>query len=429
MIDIKKRTLSNGVRVVTVPMKGTQAVTALVLVKTGSKYETKELSGASHFLEHLFFKGSQKYPSPKALSEAMDRLGAEFNAFTWTEETGYYVKTAKTNAEKAVAIVGDMLAHPKFSHAEMDRERGVIIEELNMYRDTPMRRIYDVWREVLYGNQALGRDVGGTPKTISAMTHRQITNHFRTYYRGGNVVVCLAGAVSHQSALTWAGKHFRGIAEGPTLSFVPVSETQDEPRLRIERKKTDQTHVALGFRGVSLTHPKRHAIAVLASLLGGMMSARMFMTVREKLGLAYSIRTTADFDTETGSIVTIGGIKNDGVERALAAILAEYARIRTTAPPAAEVRKAKESMIGRFVLGLEQTDEVANYLASQELLLGRIETPEEEIAAIRRVTPSDVRVVARMLFRPETLNLAMIGPDSATAHWGKLLRTFPSSRT
>jgi predicted Zn-dependent peptidase len=424
MIDVKTRTLKNGVRVVTVPMKGTQAVTALVLVKTGSKYETAEISGVSHFLEHLFFKGSKKYPTPRALSEAMDRLGAEFNAFTSTEETGYYVKTAKTNADRAVAIVGDMLKYPKFSRAEMDRERGVIIEELNMYRDAPMRHIYDVWREVLDPKQALGRDIGGTPATIAQMTHKQITEHFRRYYRGENVVVCLAGAVSHQGAFALATKHFRGIAPGSEGTFLPVNDAQDAPAVRIERKKTDQTHVALGFRGVSMTHPQRHAVAVLASLLGGMMSSRMFMTVREKLGLAYSVRTMPEFDTETGSIVTIGGIRNDGVTKAVNAMLQEYARIRRTAPPAAEVQKAKDSMIGRFVLGLEQTDEVANYVGSQELLLRHMETPEEEITAIRKVTPGDIQKAAKMLFTPEKLNLAIIGPEGARDPWLRMLRSF-----
>lgn len=425
MIDVKKRTLENGVRIVTVPMKGTQAVTTLVLVKTGSKYETAELSGASHFLEHLFFKGSKRYPTPKALSEAMDRLGAEFNAFTSTEETGYWVKTAKTNNDKAIAIVADMLKHPKFSSAEMNRERGVIIEELNMYKDAPMRRIYDIWREVLYGDQALGRDIGGTEKTIAAMTRGQVVKHFNEYYRGENVVVCLAGAITHAGGYRLAKKHFRGLLGGKEGSFVPLVEEQDAPQVNIEYKKTDQTHIALGFRGVSMTHPSRHAVAVLAAILGGMMSSRIFLVVREKLGLAYSIRTSPDFDTETGSIFTAGGIRNDGVGKAVDAILNEYVRIRKTPPPAAEVKKAKDSMIGRFVLGLEQTDEVANYVAAQELLLHDMTTPEEEIEAIRRVTPRAVQAVAKKLFRRRTLNLAMIGPEKSAATWKKRLEAFP----
>lgn len=406
-------------------MKGTQAVTALVLVKTGSKYENEEISGASHFLEHLFFKGSKKYPSPKALSEALDRLGADFNAFTSTEETGYYVKTAQSNVSRAVAIVGDMLKHPKFSVAEMDRERGVIIEELNMYKDSPMRHIYDVWREVLYGpNQALGRDIGGTPETIAAMTRGTILKHFQRYYRGENVVVCLAGAITHVGAYKLAEKNFRGISAGKEGSFVPVFENQEKPNVKLSYKKTDQTQIALGFRGVSMTHPKRHSVAVLAAILGGMMSSRMFLTVREKLGLAYSIRTSPDYDTETGSIVTFGGIRNDSVRKAVDAILNEYTKIKKTAPPAPEVKKAKDSMIGRFVLGLEQTDEVANYVATQELLLRKIETPQQEIAAIRRVTPKAVQDVAKWLFQKEHLNLAMIGPEKDAAKWSRQLAKF-----
>lgn len=425
MIDVKQQTLENGVRAVSVPMKGTQAVTALVLVRTGSKYESKALSGASHFLEHLFFKGSKQYPNPKVLAEALDRLGAEFNAFTMTEETGYYVKTAKTNVEQAVSIVGDMLKHPKFEKAEMDRERGVIIEELNMYQDTPMRHIYDVWRETLYSaEQALGRDVGGTPETIEAMTHQQILDHFNTYYRGDNVVVCLAGAVTHESAADLIAEHFSGIEPGEQGSFTPTEDEQDSPSVLIEEKETDQTHVALGFRGVSLSHPKRYGVQVLASLLGGMMSSRMFLKVREELGLAYSVRTAVDFDTETGALMTVGGIRNDKVKEAVDAMLAEYAAIKETAPPAEEVEKAKDSMIGRFVLGLEQTDEVANYVATQELLLERVKTPEQEIEELKAVTPSLVQDLANTLFTREHLNLAMIGPDNDSARWQSVLENF-----
>lgn len=428
MLSIKRKRLINGVRVLTVPMKGTRAVTVLILVKCGSKYEAAEISGASHFLEHLFFKGSKNYPTPRALSEALDRLGAEFNAFTGTEETGYWVKTAQSNAEKAVAIVADMLKHPKFSATEMDRERGAIMEEFNMNRDNPMRHIFWLWQRVLYGDQPAGREILGTPETITSMTRAQIKRHFTEHYRGEGVVVCLTGAVTHAGGQRLIEKHFKGLNEGVGSRHEPIKEAQKSPGVLVHKKKTDQTHIAIGFRGVSMTHPKRHAVAVLATILGGMMSSRMFMTVREKLGLAYSVRTMADFDTETGSIVTVAGVRNDAAMQAIKAILGEYRRIMKQAPPAEEVRKTKDSMVGRFVLSLEETDEVASYVAMQELLLDEVKMPEQEISAIRRVTPTAIRDAARMLFTPESLNLAIIGPNENAAKWEKLLRGFSVSR-
>lgn len=424
----QKKILSNGLRIIAVPMGGTQAVTVLVLVKTGSKYERREISGVSHFLEHMFFKGSASFPTVRKLTEALDRLGAEYNAFTDQEMTGFWVKVASENLEQAVRIVGDMLRAPRFPKSEMERERSVILQELNLYFDTPSRFIGDLWNKVLYGDQPAGRYIGGTPETVRAIRHRDILEHFETYYRAPAMVVAIAGAVTKAQAAHIATQHFRGLSSGRTPNHPLVREDQRVPQVLTHRKRTDQTYVAVGFRGVSLTHPKRYAVAVLAAILGGTMSSRLFLHIRDRLGLAYSISTVADFDTESGSLVTVAGLKSSKAREAVSVILREYRRIAQRAPLPAEIRKAQEAMAGRFVLGLEQTDEVASFIATQELLLNRVRMPEEEIRAIRRVTAAQVRDAARLLFRRNRLNLAVIDRDSRRESWYRqLVRSFPNS--
>lgn len=392
-------------------------MTVLVLVKTGSKYETAEVSGVSHFLEHLFFKGSKKYPTVRKLTEALDRLGAEYNAFTDKEATGFWVKVAAPNAEQAAAIVGDMLRAPRFPKNEMERERGVILEELNLYFDTPIRFIGDLWEKVLYGDQPAGRYIGGTPETVRAIQHRDVLKHFDTYYRGKSIVVTVAGALPKSRAERVARKYFRSLRDGDTPPHPPVAEAQLKPNVLLHYKKTDQTQLAVGVRGVSLTHPLRHAVMMLAAILGGTMSSRLFLLIRDRLGLAYSIRTVAESDPECGSLVTIAGIKNSRTHLAADVILKEYRKLARAPVPLSELKKAQQAMIGHFVLGLEQTDEIAAYIASQELLLNRVRVPEEEIVAVRKVTPRDVKSAAQLLFRRSRLNLALIGPDSDKKSW------------
>jgi predicted Zn-dependent peptidase len=422
-----KRTLRNGLRIIAVPMRGTEAVTILVLVKTGSKYEEAKISGVSHFLEHMFFKGSAKYPTVRKLTEALDLLGAEYNAFTDKEVTGFWVKVAKDNFRPAIAVVADMLKNPRFPKSEVERERGVVLEELNLYFDTPARFIGDLWEKVLYGDQPAGRYVGGTPETVQAITHRDIVEHFERYYRAPAMVVAIAGSLNYEEAFRTASAHFGNVRGGRTPDHAPVVEEQLRPNLLLKRKATDQTHLAVGFRGVSLTHPMRHAMTVLAAILGGTMSSRLFLLIRDRLGLAYSIHTAATFDTETGSFVTIAGVRNAEARRALDAILAAHRTFLRKGPTVAEVKKAKEAIVGRFVLGLEETNELAAFIATQELLLEHIRTPHEEIRSIRRVTPRAVHEAARFLFRHDRLNLALIGRDTDRPAWYRQLsRAFAS---
>lgn len=422
----KKHLLKNGLRIITVPMISTKAVTILVLVKTGSKYETPKTSGVSHFLEHMFFKGSRKYPKVRDLTCALDLLGAEYNAFTDKEMTGFWVKVAKPNAKKAVAIVADMLSDPRFPKSEMERERGVILEELNLYFDTPARFIGDLWEKVLYGNQPAGRYVGGTPETVKAIKHKDVVSHFRVYYRAPAIVLTVAGALGDKAAFDIAKKYFAGMRGGSVPGHPKVKEKQLAPQILLHAKKTDQTHIAVGFRGVSLHSPMRHAVTVLAAILGGTMSSRLFLLIRDKLGLAYALHTFAEFDSEAGSLVTIAGVKNSRAHEALDAILKEYAKLLKFPPSASEVRKAQEALVGKFILGVEQTDEIAGFAGTQELLLGNVKMPMEQVRALRAVTPKDVHRAAQKIFAGNRLNLALIGPDKRKQLWYRQLeKVFP----
>ena len=415
--------LQNGIRGIVVPMKGVKAATALVLVRTGSKYETKRTNGVAHFVEHMIFKGSKKYPSVRKLTETLDRLGAEYNAFTSKEMTGYWVKAAGEKRGKVLEIVASMLRDPLFPRGELERERGVILQELNLYFDTPARFIHDLWEKLLWGDQPAGWHVGGTPQSVGQITYKDLSAFFKTHYVGHATVVCLAGA-AQQADLNPMRKLFSKIGAGEQHQHSKIQEEQTHPQVLVYYKKTDQTHIDLGFRAVSLTHPMRYALAVLATVLGGTMSSRLFLELRDKLGLAYSVKTETFFDTESGYLVTSAGVKHEYLEKAIRAVLAASHHAKKYPPAREELMKAKEAMLGRFVLDLEQTDEVASYVATNALLLNKYESAEEEMRRLKQVTARQIQEAARLFFTPERLNFALIGPYRDKKPFYKLLNNF-----
>jgi len=404
-------------------MKGVKAATALVLVRTGSKYESRQTNGVAHFVEHMIFKGSKKYPSVRKLTETLDRLGAEYNAFTSKEMTGYWVKAAGEKRLKVLEIVASMLCNPLFPKNEMERERGVIFQELNLYFDTPARFIHDLWEMVLWGDQPAGWHVGGTPQSVAKISHRDLSLFFQKHYVGHATVVCLAGATEKKD-LGLMQKQFSVVSSGEEHKHPKLKEEQMRPEVLVHYKKTDQTHIAIGFRAVSLTHPARYALAVLATVLGGTMSSRLFLELRDKLGLAYSIKTDTFFDTESGYVETAAGVRHESTEKAIRAVLAAYAKARKFPPARDELSKAKEAMLGRFVLDLEQTDEVASYVATNALLLDKYDSPEEEMKQLRKVTAKQVHHAARQFFTKDRLNLALIGPYRDKKSFQNLLNAF-----
>lgn len=418
----KKITLKNGLRIIIVPSKNTKAVTVMALVGTGSKYESREINGISHFLEHMFFKGTKKRADKIKIAEDLDKVGGIYNAFTGYEHTGYYAKVASSHFDLAMDWVSDIYLNSLLPADEMDKERGVIIEEINMYFDHPMRYIYDLWQKLLYGDQPAGWEIAGTKEAVLKMTREQMLDYRAKHYVASNTIVVVAGNVSAASAAASAKKYFSGISSAVPAAKPQVVESQAEPAAALLRRKTDQTHIALGVRGYDLFHPKRYAVELLGTILGGMMSSRLWIEVREKLGLAYYIRTEVMADPDSGNLVTVAGIDSTKIDLGISTILDEYKKIKNERVSAGELKKAKDNIMGKMALALESSEAQASFYADQELLEKKILTPEEVFRRLNKVTAKDIQEAARDIFVPEKLNLAIIGSYESEERFKKLLK-------
>ncbi len=417
----KKITLKNGLRIITVPQEGTRAVTVLVLVGTGSKYETKEINGISHFLEHLFFKGTKKRPSPLKIVEPLDKIGGIYNAFTSEEYTGYFAKVEASHLDLSLDWASDIYLNSLLPKKEIEKERGVIIEEINMYLDMPIIYIGELWKKLIYGDQPAGWEVVGTKENVAKMKREQILNYMKNQYVAQDTIICVAGKIDSK-VVNKVKKYFSKIKQTRPRPKSLVTEKQDKPQSLLFSKKTDQTHLALGVRAYNLFHPQRYTLEVLGTLLGGMMSSRLFAIIREKLGIAYYIKTDVSADPDTGSLVTLAGIDNKKVESGISAILKEYRKISQKRVPTEELKKAKDCIKGKTALLLESSDAKASFYAGQELLENKILTPEEVFQKIDKVSVSDIRKVSKDIFRPEKLNLALIGPFKNKEKFNQLLK-------
>ena len=418
----RKTTLKNGLRIITVPMKSTKAVTVLVLVGTGSKYETKGINGISHFLEHMFFKGTKKRPDKLAVAETLDRVGGIYNAFTGKEYTGYFAKVDAKHFDLALDWVSDIFLNSKIEKKEIDNERGVIIEEVNMYLDTPMMYIGDIWEKLLYGDQPAGWLTIGEKENITGLKREQFLDYLKKHYTAKNTIVCVAGDIDRDFTESKIKKYFNKIKRNEPKQKLKVVERQTQPECHIHFKQTDQTHLCLGVRGYDLFNQKKYAQAVLSTILGGFMSSRLFMSVREEKGFAYYIKTSSESATDTGYLATSAGIRNEKVEEAITLILKEYKRMREKKISQKEFQKAKDYLKGTLSLSLESSDAQASFYTGQELLTGKILTPEQECQNIDQVSRDDIIKVAREIFVPEKLNLAMIGPFKDKAKFQQLLK-------
>ncbi len=405
----KQNILKNNVRLLTVPMRGTKTITILVIVKTGSRYEDKDNNGISHFLEHMFFKGTKKRPSALAIAGELDGVGGEFNAFTSQEYTGYWVKVDREQLKLAADVVSDMLLNSKFSDGEINRERGTIIEEINMYYDNPIMYIEFVFESCLYGDTPAGRDVLGTKENILGFGRQDIINYFNSHYSAANTVVCVAGNLKPGSA-SMVNKYFSRLKDFPVVGKEAVSERQTEPEIKLHHKKTDQVAISLGVRTFPVNHRDEFIVKLIAVILGGSMSSRLFTELREKKGLAYYVRTQAEFYTDSGYLTTQAGVPANKVKEAVKIILSEYKKIKNTLVNAKELIRNRDLIRGRATLQLESSDNLADWYARQAILRSDILTPEEFFNKIDGVQPRDIRRVARDIFVNRGLNLAIIGP-------------------
>ena len=420
--NYKKTILKNGLRIITIPLKNTNAVTVLVLVKTGSKYETKEANGISHFLEHMFFKGTDKRPSTLKIAESLDRVGGIYNAFTSKEATGFWAKTEVRHLDLALDWVADIFLNSKFPEQDLEKEKGVIIEEINMYLDTPVSYIGDLWEKLLYGDQPAGWLAIGEKENILRFNKEKILNYYKKQYSAQNTIICVAGNIDQNKTEEKIGKYFQRINQDKTQDKIKVTESQKEPEVLVYPKQTDQTHFCLGVRGYNLFHPQRYAQAILATILGGNMSSRLFISIRANRGLAYYINTSSDNNTDTGYLVTQAGVDHQNIEMAIELILKEYRSLKENLITQDELQKAKDYLKGILSLLLESSDAQASFYADQELLEKKVLTPKEKFEKIDEVSVNDIKKIAEDIFQPEKLNLAIIGPFQEKEKFKKLLK-------
>ena len=413
-------------------MKGVKSATVLAYVNTGSRYEPAEWSGISHFLEHMVFKATQKYPTPKALSQAVDAVGAEFNAFTSKEYTGYYVKSASAHINLALDVLSDMLLTPKLLEDDLKREKGVIIEEINMYQDMPARHIGDVFEQLLFAGSDLGRDIIGTKETVNGVTRENFLEYIQQWYGLGNMVVTIAGdanALKKKTLLSEIEKAFSKKSDssdrqnGGKRAFGNVISSGKH--LLIECKKTEQAHFIMSVPGVYRKDPYRYALGVLGVLFGGNMSSRLFTEVREKRGLCYYVRSDMDYYHDAGTFGAAAGVDPKRVEEAVKVVMEElFALANTTGSKkitAVEVKRAKDYLTGKTILDFEDSESIANYYGSKQLLEGKVTTQEEALAKISAVTLQDVQQVAKRLLDKKALYFAMIGPFESDEKFRKIL--------
>lgn len=419
----QKKVLPNGLTVISAPMPSFESATALVMVGAGSRYEIKQNNGISHFLEHMAFKGTKSRPTFMEISGLVDGIGGEFNAFTSKEYTGYYIKAGKNNIELCLDIISDMLQNSKLDAGEIEKEKGVIIEEINLYEDTPMRKISDIYERLLYGNTPLGWDIAGEKDIIRSLKREDFIKYLTSYYGPSNMTVVVAGGVEPQKSFEIVEKHFSNMKKFKTGKALKIKEAQEKPQSHIKAKKTEQAHLALGFRTVPLDSPEKFPLWVLSSILGGGMSSRLFSEVREKRGLAYYVRSNSDQYTDAGSMVITSGVDPKRAVEAVEVIISELSDLRDGKKRIKkdELRKAKESIKGHTVLELEDSRSASIYYATQDILEKEILNPDELLKKIDKVTEEEIMTVAKKYFRESGLNLALIGDFSNKDQFEKLL--------
>jgi predicted Zn-dependent peptidase len=420
MAAYERQTLSNGLRVLTAPMPEAQSVSCFVMLAAGSRYETRETNGIAHFAEHMFFKGTERRPTARQLAGEVDAIGGEFNAFTSKEYTGYFVKCAAEHRDVALDVLVDMVRNSKFESSEIEREKGVIVEEMNMYFDTPRDFIDGVYEELVYGDHPLGWDIIGRKETVQGASRQTFLDYLGQWYKPSRMVVGIGGRTG-EGLLDRLHELFGGLEDAPTGSPAPAPPLPDGPRVRVHTKASDQAHICLGVRSRPIVDPDRYVLMVLSTILGGGMSSRLFTEVRERRGLAYYVFATNHSYTDTGSLYAQAGVDIERIDEAVSTVAAELRKIAAEAVPADELRKAKNFSKGRFVLQIESPHGLIMFGLRREVLEGRASEPEEVLAGVEAVTAEDVQRVAQELIDDQALRLAVIGPFDDAARFEQLL--------
>lgn len=417
----RKTVLDNGLRILTIPMEGTKTATVVAMVSVGSRYESDKESGISHFIEHMLFKGTEKRPDAISITEELDSIGGEFNAFTSKDTTGYYAKVDSKHVSRALDVISDMYLNSKFEEKEIKKEKGSIIQEINMFEDNPMRNIGDIFENLLYPGDPLGRDIVGDKKTVGSFKRKDFLDYRERFYVAGKTVVCIAGKFDEKKILKEAGTMFSGVRRGKKISSGRTQEKQKIPGIIIKDKKTDQTHINLGVRTFGYDHKDRFALSLLSVILGGNMSSRLFLEIREKRGLAYAVRTFVESYQEAGYLAMYAGVEHGNLELTIKTALLELQKMAKDGVSDKELKNAKEYWKGKAIMNFESSDEVAMFFVDQESRNRKTMEFSELIANIEKVEKKDILRVARNIFRNDRLNLAIIGPHKNKERLSKLL--------
>ena len=408
-MKFNKTVLSNGLRIITVPMADNPSVTVLVMVGTGSKYETKEQNGLSHFLEHMVFKGTPKRPKAIDISRELDSIGAHYNAFTTQEFTGYYAKADKRHTDTILDVVSDMYLNPLFEQSEIDKEKGVIVEEIRMYQDLPQQHVRDLLMEMVYGDQPAGWNIAGTENNVQSFTKQSFIDYRSKHYVSSNTAVIVAGSFDEQEMRSKIERAFSTVVDSPSERKKAVIESQTKPGISLNFKETDQTHLVIGVRTFSVTDDRIPAMHVLSTVLGKGMSSRLFSKMRDQLGICYYIRTEHDPFTDHGLLVISAGVDNSRVSEAVKGIMEECERLKSELVKESELKKAKDYISGTTMLELETSDARAEFCGYQEVVQNKVESPDEILEKVQKVTSEDVMKLANEIFVNKGLNMAIVG--------------------
>ncbi len=428
-MNYKTKTLSNGVRFIHIYLPSLESATFTVWYKVGSRYEEDRVAGISHFLEHMAFKGGKRYPTAKDVSEAMDAIGAENNASTSQEYTNYYVRTSVKNLPKAVDVLADTLLYPALKPKEIERERGVIIEEINMYEDDPKTYVQELYGRLIFKNHSLGRDIAGTRDTVRSIKRKDFIDFRFKYYKANNVVVTVSGGIGFEKALDLTERYFGMLEkiEEITNGYQKFDFIQERPQISMQSRKTEQTNLVIGFPGKKHGEPDRWAETLMGVILGSGMSSRLFREVRERRGLAYAVTAGSSHYLDTGEFSAYAGVPVAKAEEAVKVILQEFYKLadsKTASISKQELVKAKEFYKGHVALSLENTKWVNYFFGYEEIKGKKIKTLEEVCKEIDKVTSEEIVSVAKDIFKPEKVNLAIIGPYTSPDKFESLLQSF-----
>ena len=416
-----KTTLNNGLRVTTSTMPHARSVCVIFLIGVGSRYETASEAGVSHFIEHLLFKGTHQRPTAREISETIEGVGGILNGATDRELTLYWCKVAQSHFPLTLNLLTDMLLNSRLDAEDMELERRVIIDEINTSRDSPPQRVNMLIDELLWPDHPLGRDVAGNVESVTAITRGTILDYLQSHYLPGNTVVAIAGNIEHQRVVNAVSQSLgKWTNQKPQPGYLPHKE-QLAQQLRIETKDTEQAHLCLALPGLSLLHPQRFVLDLLNVILGEGMSSRLFVEIRDKLGLAYSIHSYVEHLLDSGSITIYAGVKPKNLEVAIKAILEQLSLLKE-AIPEAELVKAKELTKGRLLLRMEDSRSVAGWLGGQEILTGRILSLDQVVSIIDAITTEQLGQLAQELLLGKQLHLAVVGPVASDKPLGELLK-------